>query len=101
MGERFELPSELNIYSALETRDTLLAWVAAQAAKGRDVLEVSARDVAEVDGSGLQLLASLANGETPWRLVEASTPFTEACRTIGLTDWLDDRYLKTTAGAAL
>jgi ABC-type transporter Mla MlaB component len=101
MGERFELPSELNIYSALETRDALLAWVAAQATKGRDVLEISARDVAEVDGSGLQLLASLANGETPWRLVEASTPFMEACRTMGLADWLDARYLKTAAGAGV
>ncbi len=100
MVERFELPAELNIYSALETRDTLLAWVAGQTAKGRDFLEVSARDVAEVDGSGLQLLAALSNGETPWRLVEASAAFTEACRTIGLTDWLDPRHLKTAPGGA-
>jgi hypothetical protein len=101
MGERFELPTELNIYSALETRDALLAWVAAQTAKGRELLEISARDVAEVDGSGLQLVASLANGEMPWRLVEASTPFKEACRTIGLTDWLEGSNLKTSAGTAL
>jgi hypothetical protein len=98
MGERFELPAELNIYSALETRDALLAWVAEQAAKGRDFLEVSARDVAEVDGSGLQLLAALSNGDTPWRLVEASTPFVDACRTIGMVDWLDSRYLTAAAG---
>jgi hypothetical protein len=101
MGERFELPAELNIYSALETRDALLAWVAEQAAKGRDLLEVSARDVAEVDGSGLQLLASLANGETPWRLVEASAPFIDACRTIGLLDWIDSRTLKNANGGAV
>jgi anti-anti-sigma regulatory factor len=100
MGERFELPAELNIYSALETRDALLAWVAEQASKGKDFLEVSARDVAEVDGSGLQMLAALSNGETPWRLVEASTRFADACRTIGLADWLDSRYLKTDAGGA-
>jgi hypothetical protein len=100
MVERFELPAELNIYSALETRDALLAWVAAQVAKGKDLLEVSARDVAEVDGSGLQLLAALSNGETPWRLVEASTPFVDACRTLGLGDWLDERYLKTGTGGA-
>jgi ABC-type transporter Mla MlaB component len=98
MGERFELPAELNIYSALETRDALLAWLAEQTAKGRDFLEVSARDVAEVDGSGLQLLAALSNGDTPWRLVEASGAFAEACRTIGLSDWLDPRHLKTTPG---
>lgn len=100
MVERFELPAELNIYSALETRDALLAWVAAQVAKGKDLLEVSARDVAEVDGSGLQLLAALSNGETPWRLVEASTPFVDACRTLSLGDWLDERYLKTGTGGA-
>ncbi len=100
MGERFELPAELNIYSALETRDALLAWVAEQAVKGRDHLEVSARDVAEVDGSGLQLLAALANGETPWHLVEASPAFVDACRIIGLTQWLDSRSLKNATGGA-
>ena len=100
MGERFELPAELNIYSALETRDALLAWAAEQAVKGRDRLVVSARDVAEVDGSGLQLLAALANGETPWQLVEASPAFADACRTIGLTQWLDSRSLKNTTGGA-
>ena len=100
MGERFELPAELNIYSALETRDALLAWVVEQSAKGKDYLEVSARDVAEVDGSGLQLLASLANSEHSWHLVEASTVFVDACRTIGLTQWLDSRYLKTVSGGA-
>ena len=97
MAERFELPAELNIYSALETRDALLAWVTEQTAEGRDLLEVSARDVAEVDGSGLQLLAALANGDLPWHLVEASVPFMAACRTLGLGKWLDGRTLKTGA----
>jgi hypothetical protein len=32
-----------------------------------------------------------------WRLVEASTVFREACRTLGLTSWLDPRYLKADA----
>jgi anti-anti-sigma regulatory factor len=100
MGERFELPAELNIYSAMETRDALLAWVAAQVAKGRDVLEVSARDVAEVDGSGLQLLAALSHGETTLRLVEVSDAFADACRTLGLADWLNGRKLKTAGGGA-
>ncbi len=94
MGERFELPAELNIYGALDIRDKLLAWVAEHAGKGRDYLEVSARDVAEVDASGLQLLAALSNGEHPWRLVEASAAFAEACRTLGLSQWLDSRYTK-------
>ncbi|RFO96583.1 hypothetical protein DIC66_13185 [Rhodoferax lacus] len=100
MGERFELPAELNIYGALEIRDTLLAWVAEQTAKGRDLLSISARDVSEVDGSGLQLLAALSNSGTPWRLVEASPAFVQACRTIGLVDWLDSRYLNTETGGA-
>jgi anti-anti-sigma regulatory factor len=100
MGERFELPAELNIYSALEIRDNLLAWVAEHASKGHDFLEVSARDVAEVDASGLQLLAALSNGEQSWRLVEASAVFAEACRTIGLTQWLDSRYTKIEGATA-
>lgn len=33
MSEPFELPTELNIYSALETRDALLAWVTEQMSK--------------------------------------------------------------------
>lgn len=98
MGERFELPAELNIYSALETRDALLSWVAEQAAQGRDRLDISARDVVEVDGSGLQLLAALSHGDTPWHLVEASGAFAEACRTLGLGNWLNGRYLTSAAG---
>ena len=50
MSERFELPSELNIYGVLETRDALLAWVTEHATKGHDYLEISARDVQEVGG---------------------------------------------------
>lgn len=96
MAERFELPCELNIYSAQETRDALLAWV--QGAQGREYLEISAREVAEVDGAGLQLLASLSHGETPWRLVEASAAFVEACRTLGLTPWLNTHYLESAGG---
>jgi ABC-type transporter Mla MlaB component len=100
MGERFELPAELNIYSALDTRDALLAWVTEQGAHGRDFLELSARDVAEVDGSGLQLLAALSNMEQSWRLVEASEVFVDACRTMGFSGWLDGRYLKSGNGSA-
>jgi ABC-type transporter Mla MlaB component len=99
MDERFELPAELNIYSTLETRDALLAWVAEQAPKGKEYLEVSARDVQEVDGSGLQLLAALGHGEQRWHLVEASTAFVDACRIMGFSNWLDSRYLKTGASS--
>jgi hypothetical protein len=94
MSKPFELPPELTIYSALETRDALLAWVTEQNAKALPHLEVSARDVCEIDGSGLQLLAALSNMDLSWRLVAASTVFKEACGTLGLTRWLDPRYLK-------
>lgn len=99
MSEPFELPAELNIYSALETRDTLLAWVTEQTTKGRDSLEISAKHVAEIDGAGLQLLAALSNMEQSWRLVDASDVFSEACQTMGLAQWLDKRSLKSAAGA--
>ena len=52
MGMRFELPAEINIYSAVEIRDTLLAWVTEQVAAGNDRLEISASNVAEVDATG-------------------------------------------------
>ena len=50
MSDRFELPAELNIYGALETRDALLGWCAAQSAKGADHLEVSAREPQQWQG---------------------------------------------------
>ena len=93
MSERFELPAELNIYGALETRDALLSWVTEQVAKPHDYLQISARDVAEIDGSGLQLLAALSNMEHSWHLVESSEAFTEACRTMGFGHWLDPRRM--------
>ncbi|MBK7003970.1 MAG: STAS domain-containing protein [Burkholderiales bacterium] len=89
MGERFELPAELNIYNVLETRDTLLAWVAAQSAAGSERLEISASNVAEVDGAGLQLLAALSNMDHNWQLVGSSKNFTDACHAMGLVPWMD------------
>lgn len=88
MGKRFELTPEWNIYSALESRDALLAWASEQTAKGHDQLEISAAQVAEVDGAGLQLLAALGNQEIPWRLVDASDAFIEACKTLGFDAWI-------------
>jgi ABC-type transporter Mla MlaB component len=88
MSARFDLPAELNIYNVLETRDALLAWVTAQTAAGKDHLEISAKDVAEVDGSGLQLLAALTNTEAHWSLIDSSDAFNTACRTLGFSHWL-------------
>jgi anti-anti-sigma regulatory factor len=91
MHTPFSLPSEINIYNVLETREALLTWVSEQVVKGSERLEVSARDVTDVDGSGLQLLAALSNMEHSWRLIEASAPFAQACRTIGFGHWVDAR----------
>jgi anti-anti-sigma regulatory factor len=99
MTTLFELPAELTIYSALETRDALLAWVTELSTKSSSLFEVSARNVQEVDGAGLQLLAALSNMDLNWRLVAASPVFMEACRTLGLAVWLDSRYLTSDAGA--
>ena len=100
MNERFELPADLNIYSALETRDALLAWITEQAPKGHEYLEVSARNVAEVDGAGMQLVASLSNMDQSWRLVEPSETFTEACMTLGLNSWAEVRNSGSKGGAS-
>ncbi len=94
MSYRFELPAELTIYSVMETRDSLLAWAEKAHAQTNAPLEISARDVEAVDGSGLQLLASLGNMEITWWLVQTSAVFTEACHTLGLSQWLDNPYLK-------
>ena len=91
MSTPFELPEEMTIYSALETRDALLGWVTEQTAKSVKVLEISAAKVREVDGSGLQLLASLAHMDQPWHLMNPSNALLEACKTMGLGDWLDQQ----------
>jgi ABC-type transporter Mla MlaB component len=89
MNKPFELPAELTIYGAVETRDAMLAWVAERSAQSGRTLEVSARAVTEMDGSGLQLLAALSNMDLSWRVVDASSAFTEACHTMGLAEWLE------------
>lgn len=101
MEDRYELPAELTIYSALETRDALLAWVTQQNAKSVAQLKISARDVQNVDGSGLQLLAALGNQDLSWVLVQTSPEFSEACCTLGLSQWLDNPFLQVSgAGGA-
>ncbi len=88
MSTPFELPEEMTIYSAVETRDALLAWVTEQAAQSSPVLEISGAKVREVDGSGLQLLASLSHTEQTWHMRHPSASLVEACAQIGLSDWL-------------
>ncbi len=89
MSDRFELPSELTIYGALAAQETLLAWAREQDGAAGTPWQVSARDVVEVDGAGLQLLASLANSARPWLVVEPSAAVVDACRLFGLEALLD------------
>jgi len=89
MSQVFELPEEMTIYSAVETRDALLAWVTEQAPKVDGALDISAAQVREIDGSGLQLLASLSHIDHAWQLRHPSDALQEACKTLGLADWLD------------
>ena len=91
----FDLPTDMRIYQAKETRDALLAWTQAQAAQGATCWDISARGVLEIDGCGLQILASLSNHETPWRLVDASDAFSSACQALGFGHWLDQCGCKT------
>lgn len=97
MTTPFMLPAELTIYSALDTRDALLTWVAEQTSNSEVALQVSAREVNEVDGSGLQLLASLSNMDLTWHLLDASEVFCEACRTMGLASWMDNELFRSDA----
>ena len=89
MSTPFELPAEMTIYSAVEIRDALLSWVTEQSTKSTKLLEISAAKVEEIDGAGLQLIASLSNTEQPWQLVQPSHTFIDACKAMGLTAWLD------------
>lgn len=95
MSQAFELPEEMTIYSAVETRDALLAWVTEQGKKSARLLEISGAKVKQVDGSGLQLLASLSHTDQPWRLVNPSSSLSEACAHIGLGGWLAEQTANT------
>ncbi len=88
MSTPFELPAEMTIYSAVETRDALLAWVTEQSAKSAKLLEISAAKVEVIDGAGMQLIASLSNTDQPWQLIQPSHAFTDACKDLGLSAWL-------------
>ena len=79
MSKGFELPAEANIYNIMEIRESLLAWVAEQDTRAQGPLEVSARDVAEIDGAGLQLLASLSSTAPGWRLAKQSSTSNRSC----------------------
>lgn len=98
MRERFELPGELTIYSAAETREALLGWLHRQDLGSTDLLEIGAAQVEEVDGAGLQLLGALAQTlakqGVPWKVCDASAPMRDACQVLGASNWLDNSAAK-------
>ncbi len=87
----FALPGELTIFTAAETRDALLAWLGQVGDNDAAVL-VTADQVGDVDGAGIQLLCSLASlldrqGRS-WSIAGATSLLTQSCATLGLADWL-------------
>ena len=88
MESRFDLPTELTIYSATDTRAALLAWVEKERVQATAALQVCACEVAQIDAAGLQLLVGLDKMDLIWTLTNPSSVFTEACQTLGLQKWL-------------
>jgi anti-anti-sigma regulatory factor len=84
----FDLPAELTIYTAQETRDAMQAWLGKDARAASVPLRISAEAVEAVDGAGLQLLAALAPMSVEWRVERPSAAFALACRLMGLDAWL-------------
>ncbi len=89
------LPIELTIYTAAETRDTWLAWLAGDAAQttlGEPLCLVDASACDEIDAAGAQLLVALAHSlaqqQRQLQLLHASRPLRQACADLGLADWL-------------
>ena len=86
---RLELDGEVTIYTARQTKQSLLDGLA----RGNG-LEADLSRVDEFDSVGLQLLL-LARAESeragkPFRFVGFSPVVEEAVRLCQLTDWLDD-----------
>lgn len=88
MHTLFELPEDFNVYNAQDTLESLRMWLADSAPAEGCVLQLSAERVMEMDGSGLQLLASLRNSGYRLHIVNASSKFMDALATTGHPNWL-------------
>ena len=89
MNHCFELPEDFNVYHAEETLESLRLWLAQAQPEEEALIDISAARVAEIDGTGLQLLASLRNSGYRLRIVDASHKFAEACTVTGNSAWLE------------
>ncbi|HEX5357560.1 MAG TPA: STAS domain-containing protein [Aquabacterium sp.] len=96
MSQAYSLPAELTIYTIGETHARCLSWLAQDGAADK-CLQVDARDVAEVDAAGIQLLMSLSNTlvaeERELKLVAPSELLSAACLALGADSLIspDDR----------
>jgi ABC-type transporter Mla MlaB component len=88
MSAPFELPAELNIYTATETAQALLRWFQYAQTQQMSMLPVNGQSVAEVDAAGLQLLLSLHNScnnhALAWQLQQPSAVLAAACIRLGI-----------------
>ena len=88
MNECFELPEDFNVYHAEDTLESLKSWLRVHQLEPGAQIDISAQRVAEMDGTGMQLLAALRRSGYRLRIVEASRKFAEACETTGNSAWL-------------
>ena len=88
MNRCFELPEDFNVYHMQETLEALKLWLHQGKVADGALIDISAARVAEIDGTGMQLLAALQNSGYRMRIVEASRKFTEACDITGNSAWL-------------
>lgn len=86
MSQTYTLPAELTIYTISETHARCVNWLT-QDGNADKCLQVDARDVAEVDAAGIQLLMSLSNtllaDDRELKLLYPSELLTAACRALG------------------
>lgn len=90
MQAAFELPEDFNVYHVQDTLESLKQWLADSAPPPGALLQLSAARVMEVDGSAMQLLASLCNSGYRLRIVDASSKMVEGLQTIAHTHWLSE-----------
>jgi anti-anti-sigma regulatory factor len=104
------LPSELTIYTASETRQAWLAWLAAEQAGPDDpaldqkLYPIDAAAVDQVDAAGVQLLVALATSLSQQRrwlqLLAPSAPLQQACAALGAAALFDAKPLAEGADEA-
>ena len=88
MSACFELPAELNIYTAAETAQAMTQWFTDNRDQQTAALTVDGQAVAEVDAAGLQLIAALHNTckshAVQWQLTQPSNTLGAACARLGI-----------------